>query len=408
MKCRSCGSEDHLSTIIDLGNHAWCNDFRKEDEVGTESVYPLRLVQCSKCKLAQLDFTVPKEKMFIEHTYLSGTTKALGVHFKEVAQKNLDLGYATKDGLIVDIGGNDGTQLIQYRDLGCDNLLNVESATKIAAIALYENHIRTHNTFFNEEYVDILTRNGQEAKAKTISASGVFFHLEELHSVIRGIKKLLADDGVFVVQFMYFGDMVRKNTFDGIYHEHLCYYSVESLKNLLAPYGLEVFDLEYSEIHGGTMIARVGHDGARPIQETVEALLSYEQDVLLTEEAIADFVHRVQFVKQKNIELVKQVHENGHSVIGIGAPAKGNTLLTYFGFTSDDIEKLYETNNLKVGLTTPVTHIPIVRENYDEATARDAYMYVLSWNFFDEIRKKYPKGTKFILPFPFPMIVENE
>lgn len=209
-----CCKSTKLELILDLGNQPWCNNFLTKEEIGTEEYYPLQLMCCVKCNFLQLSYFVPKEKMFSKHDYLSGTTRTLAKHFKEVAEDVTKTYNIPKDGLIVDIGGNDGTNLMQYQQLGYEHVINVEPATNIAFISS-RNWVRTHSEFFNEKYVDDLLL--QDPKAKIINASGVFFHLEEIHSVIRGINKLLDDDGVLVVQFMYVLDMIKNKSYQMIY-----------------------------------------------------------------------------------------------------------------------------------------------------------------------------------------------
>ena len=293
MACRSCGSKN-LESILNLGKHAWCNDFITKSQTGKEPIYPLHMVFCHECQLAQLDYTVDKEVMFSDHSYVSGTTKTLRDHFFEVAEENKKQFDLQEDDMIIDIGGNDGTQLLQYLKVGCGNVLNIESASNIAKLSK-DSGIPTVAKFFNEECVDIL---GIENKVKLINASGVFFHLEELHSVIRGIKKCLQEDGVFVVQFMYLGDMIRKLSFDGIYHEHLCYYSIQSLSNLLRPYGLEIFDAHHSEIHGGSIIAKVCHSESN--REKTERFITLEKDDkdLVSYESLKSFAEKVMLFKE--------------------------------------------------------------------------------------------------------------
>lgn len=399
MACRSCG-HDQLDLVVDLGEQAWCNDFLTPERVGSEPTYPLRLVICPKCELAQLDHTVPKETMFKDHTYLSGTTKTLAKHFLELATSQTTDYPISKDDLIVDIGGNDGTQLDQYRKLGFTNLLNVESADNIAAISQAKG-IRTANTFFNDTFVAEWLDYRAE-KAKIISASGVFFHLEELHSVIRGIVELLADDGIFLVQFMYFGDMLSKTSFDGIYHEHLCYYSLKSLQNLLEPYGLEVFDAQHSPIHGGSVVARICHKGAYK-NTSDKTIFEGIDSVVCSANVVREFAKNVSEFKSRLKSICDGIKDDGDHIIAVGAPAKGNTLLTYVGLDNKYIDVVYEANDLKIGRVTPVTHIPIVEE--DKTFKANTYYLLLSWNFADEIMAKYPKGSKFILPFPVPRVV---
>jgi hypothetical protein len=207
-KCRSCG-ETKFRSILNLGRHPWCGDFLSKNRLGKEKYYPLNLIYCMKCELLQLDFTVPKEKMFSNHSYLSSTTLTLKNYFYKLALENKKQFNLNKNDLILDIGGNDGTQMLQYKLAGMHNVLNVESASNIAKISKIKK-IPTINDFFNFEVA--VNKIGAD-KVKLINASGVFFHLEELHSVLKAINYCLQQDGVLIIQFMYAGSMIDKNLF---------------------------------------------------------------------------------------------------------------------------------------------------------------------------------------------------
>ena len=196
MICRVCDST-RLDSAVDLGVQPWANHFLRPDQVGHEPVYPLHVVLCAQCGTAQLDYTVPKETMFADHTYLSGMTKTLGDHFRGVAQEVDRAFFADRPSkAMLDIGSNDGTQLRHYRDLGY-SILGVEPA-KLPSDIANEAGLTTLRAFFNADTARSIGR-----KFEIINASGVFFHLEELHSVTDGIRVSLADDGVFVIQFLY-------------------------------------------------------------------------------------------------------------------------------------------------------------------------------------------------------------
>jgi hypothetical protein len=395
MKCRSCG-KDVDSLIIDLGRQAWCNNFLTQEQVGSENTYPLRMLRCDSCELCQLDTTVPKEVMFKNHSYVSGTTKTLRDHFLEVAQENKETLCLKEDDIIWDIGGNDGTQLLQYSKLNFKKLLNIESATNISKLSV-ANGIPTRNTFFNE----LTVKDEEESSVKLINAAGVFFHLEELHSVITGIKKAMREDGVFVVQFMYLGDMIQKLSFDGIYHEHLCYYSIKSIINLLRPYGLTIFDGYHSDIHGGSMIAKFCKNKKYKQTCRIKDLISQDED-LVNKDNLIQFSSSVTDWRDNFTSKILNIKKNGNKIYAFGAPAKGNTLLTYCGLDSDTIDYVFEVNDMKCGMYTPVTHIPIVAEN-DKLIQDNSYIILLSWNFYDEIVGKnkhlIDRGVKFIHPF---------
>jgi SAM-dependent methyltransferase len=233
MICRVCEATD-LDLAIDLGEQPWANHFLRKEEVGSEPVYPLRVVRCRCCRTAQLDFTVPKEVMFSEHTYLSGITRSLDDHFRAVAEevdRRFCAGRRRKS--VLDIGSNDGTQLRHYQGLGYD-VLGVESSRSTARLA-NQAGVPTLHQFFN---LDVAA--GLQRRFDVINAAGVFFHLEELHSVADGIRHCLADDGVFVVQFLYMRQILQNLAFDQIYHEHLLYYNLATIDVLLAARALPV------------------------------------------------------------------------------------------------------------------------------------------------------------------------
>jgi 2-polyprenyl-3-methyl-5-hydroxy-6-metoxy-1,4-benzoquinol methylase len=213
MECRICSSKN-LDLVVNLGRQPWCNNFLKKSQLGKEKFYPLKLMYCNNCSLAQLSYTVKKEIMFSDHTYLSGITKTLSNHFKKICnninkQFNCDKGKKS----ILDLGSNDGTFLKHFKKIGWE-ILGIESSKRISIIA-NKNGIKTINKFFNYELASLLKK-----KFDFINASGVFFHLEELHSFTRGVKYLLANDGVFIVQFLYMKSIVNNLAFDQIYQEH--------------------------------------------------------------------------------------------------------------------------------------------------------------------------------------------
>ncbi|HUW49255.1 MAG TPA: class I SAM-dependent methyltransferase [Patescibacteria group bacterium] len=406
-KCRGCRSVE-MTTVFDLGVQPWCNDFLPLDRVGKEEKYPLRLVHCDSCSLLQLDHTVPKEVMFADHQYLSGMTQTLKDHFFSVAIETLkQLPNVAHDTLVVDIGGNDGTQLLQYvrAGLSSSQVLNIEPAKRVAAVA-EQAGIETIKEFFNNDCAQthFLGRN-----ASIINASGVFFHLEELHSAIRGIKHMLADDGIFVVQFMYAGAMVDGNNFDTIYHEHLCYYTLQSLENLLKPYGLKVFDAHLTDIHSGSIVAKICHDDSL-YEITPRYLKTKANDQKYTLEEFQKFAAFAESKKNVLKEMLVDLKTfEKAKIYAYGAPAKGNTLLNYFDIDSSLIDKAVEINDMKIGNFLPQSHIPIERETQDDLPD---YYLLLSHNFADEIlernRENIENGLKFIIPFPEAKIVGKE
>ncbi len=397
MACRCCGARA-VELVIDLGDQPHCNRLVRPDAApGTDANYPLRVGFCGECTMVQIDHTIPKESMFTDYPYVSGTTKTLPAHFRATSERvaaAYDVG--AKD-LVVDIGSNDGTWLKQW-DFSGARVLGVEAAGNVAKLA-QDAGVPTWHRFFNAECCrDILAEHGP---AKIITASGVFFHLEELHSVVEGIALLLSDDGVFVVQAIYLGGMVENTAFDQVYHEHLCYYTLKSLSALLEQHGLEVFEADLVNIHGGSIEAHVARRGTRPIGASVRAMQATETQKGFGEIATyRKFAGDVLDLRTRLVALLEGYRAAGKSVWAYGAPAKGATLLNSFGIGVDLVQKAVEKNPMKIGLAIPGVRIPILSE---EGERPDAYL-VLAWNFIEEFvakeRAYLAGGGELIVPIP--------
>jgi SAM-dependent methyltransferase len=394
MICRVCDSA-RLELVIDLGQQPWCNHFLKKEEVGSEPFYPLQVVYCHDCFAAQLDFTVKKEVMFGDHTYLSGVTKSLSCHFAAVATEVDERFFKNRaEKSILDVGSNDGTQLKHFQKLGYD-VLGVESSKGTARLA-NEAGVPTLNTFFNLETIRSIGR-----KFDAFNAAGVFFHLEELHSVCQAIKEGLKDDGVFVVQFLYMKRIMENCAFDQIYHEHLLYYTLKTIETLLSRHGLAMFDARLAPIHGGSIISFIGHANRRPVSARL-AVMRAEEDASGCNKIAAyrAFDKRIKRMKKENLAYLDGARAASKRVFGMGAPVKGNTMLNYFGVGPQLIQCLVEKNTLRRGLYSPGMHIPIAIEG--ELKEEPDIYYVLAWNFKQEVlannRHLIEKGVDFYFP----------
>lgn len=395
MICRICDF-NKLVPVLDLGLQPWANNFIKKEECGKEPKYPLHVVYCTQCGCVQLDYTVPKEIMFTDHTYVSGTTKTLTRHFEETSQY-VDKQFAGNkpDKSVLDIGSNDGTQLSHYKSLGY-NVLGVDPCGRVAEIA-NKNGINTACDFFNEEFV-----KKQGRSFDVINAAGVFFHLEELHSAAKGVKLALAKDGVFVVQFLYMKSIVENLAFDQIYHEHLLYYTVHSITKLLKRHGLAPFDAYLAPIHGGSMILFATHNEAnKPKSARLEKILAEESakkcDSL---EYYLAFAEEVKAMRARTLEYLDNAKKAGKRIYGFGAPVKGNTFLNYCGIGTQYLECLVERNPLRRGLYAPGSHIPLIME--EELKEQPDIYFVLAWNFKEEILERnkdlIKRGVEFFFP----------
>ncbi len=393
-RCRVCDSEN-LEMAIDLGFQPWGNHFLRKEEIGTEPFYPLRVVFCMDCRTPQLNYTIPKETMFGQHTYLSGVTRTLSEHFKSVAEKVDEKFFKNTPGKsVLDIGSNDGTQLKYFKALGYD-VLGVDPAETPAKLA-NEAGIPTVHDFFN-----LASAKKMGRKFNVINAAGVFFHLEELHSVCDAIKEVLADDGVFVVQFLYMKSVVENMAFDQIYHEHLLYYNLKNIETLLNRHGLSLFDAYFEPIHGGSMIAYATRQGRKNPSSELAAFRNEETEHESNEfSTYLRFAENIKKRKEEVLAYLADAKKRGKRIFGMGAPVKGNTMLNYFGVGTDYIECLVEKNELRRGLYAPGSHIPIAIEK--ELTELPHIYYFLAWNFKKEILANnqflIDKGVEFYFP----------
>lgn len=398
--CRVCGDRN-LIPFLDLGQQPLCNNFLTTDELADEPLHPLVLHFCPDCSLVQLTQSVPTHDMFSDHPYLTGSTPALVEHFARVA-RDLENRFLRDGDLVVDIGSNDGSFLRGYASPDLRRL-GVEACASIAEMARARG-TPTVNAFLDQSTADAI--RAEHGLARLVTAAGVWFHLDDLHEATRSVTSLLDAEGVFVVQAMYLGAILRSDAYDSFYHEHLCLYSFMALHRLLSSHGLEVFEVDPDEIHGGSLTVKAGLPGAHPVTRSVSDTLQRERDEGLDRiETYQAFAVRVAEKSRKLRQLLEEAHAAGRRVAAYGAPAKSATLLNYSRIGPALIQQALEVNPLKVGRVTPGTHIPVV----DEASMRQGEvddLVLLSWNFAralePKMRRLLPDGGRILVPVPEP------
>ena len=405
MPCRVCHS-DRLEQFLDLGDQPHCDSLlRPEDLPRREPYYPLQVCFCHDCTAVQINYTVPKETMFGEYLYVSGTTQTLRTHFQQSTDRLVARLGLKADDLVVDIGSNDGTWLACYKKYGL-RILGVDGARNLAEMANARG-IETLARFFTADVArEIIATKG---RAKLVTAAGVFFHLEELHSVTEGIAELIRDGGVFCVQAISLTAMLRFTQFDQVYHEHLTYWTVRSLDRLFAQYGLEIFHADMMTIHGGSMELLVAPKGSRAIDPSVPAMRAEEDRLGCGNiETYRKFAGRVQEIERDLMAILRDYAAKGKKVHAFGAPAKGATLLNSFHITTDLVSCAVEVNPLKIGKYVPGARLPIVDET--KTAPPDAYL-LLAWNFLKEFLPKKRDyimgGGEFIVPIPTPVVINK-
>ena len=399
--CRNCASEN-FELVLDLGLQPWGNHF--VSQAGNIPKYPLQLMICKQCWMTQIGHTVPKEIMFVDHGYLTGTTRSIRSHFETVVDGLTSRIKFNSGDYVLDIGGNDGTFLKEVRKKGVD-VLNVDSG-KLQAQRSQEAGIPCINAFFNEDGAERILE--QKGPARVVHAANVLFHVEELHSVFSGIKKVMAAGGRLVAEFVYLPTIIKNNTFDQIYHEHLLYYTLHSFNRLLAAHDMKLVDVYLASIHGGSCIAYAAHtDEPVALSEELTNKLAEEKRMGVESMSIyLDFPKRVSNVRKRLLHIMDALRAEGKSIQALGAPVKGSTIVNYCRLDSDRIDCAIEVNELKVGTYIPGTTIPVRHQN--DTAWPDVYL-LLSWNFKDEILEKFSdfrnQGGRFIVPFPEPRLI---
>ena len=401
--CRICKGRD-LVRILSLGEHPPVDNFTDAARLSDEKRYPLDVYFCKGCSLVQLLDIVAEEELFHgEYAYFSSASAPLVEHFRLYAE-DLKKEHVKEGGLVVDIGSNDGVLLQHF--LGTHRVLGIEPSANVAEIARTKG-IETLDGFFTTDMAkQIVATHG---KADVISANNVFAHIDDLDEILHAVKELLADDGVFVTESHYLLDLVQKREFDTVYHEHLCYYSVKPLQHLFGRFDMEISDVRRVHSHGGSIRVYARRKSGAPVCSSVTELLALEaQEGLHSLERFADFQKEVESIRDTLVSLVRGFRAEGKTVTAYGAPAKGNTLLNFCGFTAEDIQFVTDTTPYKVGLLTPGSHIPVVSPDILKTETPD-YILLLAWNYRDFIlTKEQPlrdRGAKFIIPIPAVEIV---
>ena len=404
--CRGCGDTD-LRIVLSLGKMPPSNAFLTEDELaGPEMRYPLDLAFCSTCALAQITVSIDPSELFDEYAYFSSYSTTMLAHAEAITQRMIEERSLGPNSLAMEIASNDGYLLQNYiragvPAFGIDPARNVVSAAR-------ERGVETHCGFFGNDLAEELRASGR--RASVLHVNNVLAHVPDVNGVVRGIGKVLAEDGVAVVETPYVRDLVERVEFDTIYHEHLFYYSLTALDRLFERNQVRILDVERIPIHGGSLRVFAAPAPTAPAPApTVAALLEEEARLgLSTLQYFEGFADRVEALKRQLLGLLGELKDQGHRLAAYGAAAKGAVLLNAFGIGTEQIGFVADRSGYKQGRYMPGVHIPILGPEALLAEMPDEVL-LLAWNFRDEILEQQAeyrrRGGRFIIPAPRPEVI---
>lgn len=407
--CRHCRAGLDL-IFADLGATPIANDFLSPDRLqGGEPYYPLRVFVCRSCRLVQLqDFFKSDDLFRADYAYFSSYSNAWLAHsdrYAEAMTKRWDLGPQSK---VVEIASNDGYLLQYFMGRGIP-VLGVEPSQSVADVALSERGVPTVVKFFGRETADDLRRQGHSADL--MAANNVLAHVPDINDFIEGFSVLLKPEGVATFEFPHLLNLMGRTQFDTIYHEHFSYISLFAAERIFAKAGLGVFDVERLPTHGGSLRLYVCHRGAAHEETSAVSEVRADEKAagLDDDAAYLAFAENVREVKRQFLELLIGLKRQGKTIVGYGAPAKGNTLLNYCGVGADMLDYTVDRSPHKQGRFLPGTRLPVYAPSRIDETRPD-YVLILPWNLEEEIRNDLQHirswGGRFILPIPTPKIVD--
>jgi len=405
-ECRMCQSH-RLHNFLDLGFAPPSDALLTSEEMQEPEVFfPLQVQQCRDCGLTQTAYAVDPAVMYGEkYKYESSITQTGMAHFFKMAASIVETCRVKPGSLVIDVGSNVGVLLEGFKRTGM-KVLGIDPAPRIVKIANARG-IETWQEFMRPEVARRIVR--EKGPAQVVTCTNVFAHVDDKSGLIEALDALLGPGGVFVIEVPYLVDLVENLEYDTIYHEHLEYMSLKPLVLFFGRHGFEVCDVERHEIHGKSIRVVVARKGERPVGPAVAALLALEEERgIYRPEVLEKFARDVAESAFRLRSLLNDLRRQGKRVVGISAPAKGNTILNYCKIGPELVQYMTEKSVIKQGSFTPGMHIPIVG---DERLLEDKpdYGIVFAWNFAEEIMKNNrafaEQGGRFIIPIPTPRIL---
>ena len=384
--CRSCGNP-LKHTFVELGVSPLANSYLTEEQLQQmEPFYPLHAYVCDACYLVQLNEFESPDQIFGDYAYFSSYSESWLNHAKEYTNLMVERFGFDANSLVVEIASNDGYLLQYFKEKGIP-VLGVEPAKNVAKVA-QEAGIPTITKFFGVQTASELSTEGKSADL--MLGNNVLAHVPDLNDFVKGFKVLLKPQGVITIEFPHLMRLIEENQFDTIYHEHFSYFSMITVNKVFAKHGLTIFDVQELPTHGGSLRIYACHseDTSKPVSERMSDILNREIDAGFTNlELYQSFAERVKETKRNILDFMIKAKRQRKSMVGYGAPAKGNTLLNYCGIRTDFIDYTVDRSPHKQGHFLPGTRIPIYQPDKIKKTKPD-YLVILPWNLKDEIMEQ--------------------
>mgnify|MGYP001420068993 CR=1 FL=1 len=393
--CRISGSQS-LEKILDLGNQPLANSLKKDAQNG-ETLFPLSISYCPDSSLLQLNETVNKEVIFDHYVWVTGTSAIARSYADIFANRVIEITDLDKEDFVVEIASNDGTFLKPFINRGYFKVLGVDPARNVAETA-NQHGIKTLSDFWSSALAEEIISDYDHAKI--VIARNVMPHVSELLDVMAGIELILRKDGVGVIEFHDAGKIQTELHYDSIYHEHLCYFSIQSITYLINQFELHPFHIEKSPISGGSWVIYLSKNKRKQSAELEEAVIKENENRVNHLSSWQDFAQRAKAHRKETLEIINSL--NGKKVVGFGSSARSQTYLNYCGINNKQIDAIIDNNSLKQGLFAPGPSIPIVTFERGMEMNPDL-IFILAWNFRDEIAKEcrsYGYRGEFFVPFP--------
>ncbi|WP_448269290.1 methyltransferase domain-containing protein [Nostoc sp. DSM 114159] len=400
--CLFCETGLH-HTFVDLGMSPPCESYRSLKQLNeVEPFYPLHVYVCEKCFLVQLQEYISPENIFSDYAYFSSYSDSWLQHAKQYVDLVVERFQLNQESQVIEIASNDG-YLLQYFVAKNIPALGIEPAANVAEVAIQKG-IPTVVKFFGQETAQEQVAKGKQADL--LLGNNVLAHTPYLNDFVKGMKIILKPHGVITMEFPHLMRLIEENQFDTIYHEHFSYFSFLTVDKIFAAHGLTIFDVEELTTHGGSLriYARHNEDSSKPISDQVSELKNREEAAGFTQlEYYFSFGEQVKETKRNLLDFLIEVKRKGKSIVGYGAPGKGNTLLNYCGIRTDFLDYTVDRNPCKQGQFLPGTHIPIFHPDKIAETKPD-YILILPWNLKNEIMTQMAYirdwGGQFVVPIP--------